>query len=68
MADTPVGDALKKIPTNSLEVGGEVSTEHSPAAKVTFEREKGDTSVGGYGEISKDKGWSVGGFFRKYWK
>lgn len=67
MPDTPIADALKKIPQNELEIEGGASQHDGAGVHVTFERAnvKGDLAGGVAGGISQREGWSVMGFFRK---
>jgi hypothetical protein len=61
-----ISDAVKKAAHNAVIVEGEAQ-KNDASISGTFEREKGDTSFGVTGGISKKEGWSVKGFFKKVW-
>jgi hypothetical protein len=64
MSDTPIGDAIKDIPKNQLDIEVSDSQQGGPTGRISIEREKGNFAGGAFGEVSKDKGWSTGAFIK----
>lgn len=67
MSDTPLGDAVKRIPHNELELEAGATEKDGAEARARFERDFGERSVGAEGELSQKSGWRVMGFYRRIW-
>jgi len=72
MTDTPLQDAIDKIPTNELLIeGGRTEAEGARAEgsiSRNLNRENGTLSFGADASVSQNKGWGIVGFIKRIWK